>query len=41
MTQKDINLRVLLALEKKNELCPIFFNNKEKEYLQSSRVGLI
>lgn len=27
------NLRVLLALEKKNQTCPLFFSEKEQRFL--------
>ncbi len=29
MSKYDKNLRVLLALEKKNEICPLFFSDKD------------
>jgi hypothetical protein len=36
MTEKDKYLRVLLALEKKNQICPTFFNQNEKAFLEPS-----
>lgn len=35
------NLRVLLALEKKNQTCPLFFSEKEQRFLQPTRIGLV